>query len=126
GAGWGGGPVRVRAAGPGRGGWGGRGGGLAADPWRMSGGGGGGAVRARGRAELATVRLGKEYRLSGVWDSLKVRRGPHGWPAVRWEPLTLRAVDDVTLSLGAAETLALGGESGGGKATLGLAGVGAR
>jgi peptide/nickel transport system ATP-binding protein len=97
---------------------------LTAETWPMSGVSGDTAARARRRAELATVRLSKEYRLSGFWDSLSVRRGRGGLPAVRWEPHTLRAVDDVTLSLGAAETLALVGESGCGKSTLGLAVVG--
>jgi oligopeptide/dipeptide ABC transporter ATP-binding protein len=114
----------LRVAGPGRGAACWKWDRLRAETWRMSGVGGDQAARGPTRAELATVRLTKEYRLSGFWDSLKVRRVSGGLPAIRWEPHTLRALDDITLSLGAAETLALVGESGCGKSTLGLAIVG--
>jgi peptide/nickel transport system ATP-binding protein len=97
---------------------------LAGEPWPAGGAGGPGARRGRAGHRLATLGLSKAYRLSGLWDSLRVRRGRHGLPVVRWEPVTLRAVDQVSLSLGAAETLALVGESGCGKSTLGLAVVG--
>ena len=43
-------------------------------------------ARRQAKHRLATVRLTKEYRISGVWDSLRVTRGSRGLPVVRWRP----------------------------------------
>jgi oligopeptide/dipeptide ABC transporter ATP-binding protein len=73
---------------------------------------------------LTTVRLSKEYALSGFWGSLRAGRDTGLIPRIWYEPRKVGAIDNVSLTIEPGETLGLVGESGCGKSTLARALVG--
>ncbi len=92
---------------------------LIGEPWPTQRGARAATLPAPGRSELRLEHLRKVFPLTGFWDSLRLTRDGRLLPRMVSEPKTVQAVDDVSLTIAAGETLGLVGESGCGKTTLG-------